>query len=158
MGQGRLRRVPMTSSIEAQCANYYIMKVKLLRNVNFFVYKLFKPCPATILHSVPKLVTKPEGCPCGEKQHSYSTAVCCFQIVRIFFSKVQTDKMSSDFLTLKIISNQKVDHHVTQCFLEYLLNILCIENCGIFLKEVCDFLNLNFSYFKLFFKNLIQWN
>ena len=88
----------------------------------------------------------------------YSKAVCCFQIVRIFFSKVQTDKMSSDFLTLKIISNQKVDHHVTQCFLEYLLNILCIENCGIFLKEVCDFLNLNFSYFKLFLKNLIQWN
>ena len=66
--------------------------------------------------------------------------------------------MSSDFLTLKIISNQKVDHHVTQCFLEYLLNILCIENCGIFLQEVCDFLNLNFSYFKLFLKNLIQWN
>ena len=88
----------------------------------------------------------------------YSTAVCCFQIVRIFFSKVQTEKISSDFLTLYIISNQKADNHVNQSFLEYLLNILCIENCGIFLKEVCDFLNLNSSYFKLFFKNPIQWN
>ena len=66
--------------------------------------------------------------------------------------------MSSDFLTFYIISNQKAVHHVNQRFLEYLLNILCIENCGIFLKEVCDFLNLNFSYFKLFLKNLIQWN
>ena len=88
----------------------------------------------------------------------YSTAVCCFQIVRIFFSKVQTEKISSDFLTFYIISNQKADHLVNQSFLEYLLNILSIENFSIFLKEVCDFLNLNLSYFKLFFENLIQWN
>ena len=88
----------------------------------------------------------------------YSTAVSCFQIVRIFYSKVQTEKISSDFLTLWVISYQKGDHHVNQSFLEYFLNILSIENCGICLKEVCDFLDLNSSYFRLFFKNLIQWN
>ena len=66
--------------------------------------------------------------------------------------------MASDFLTLYHNSNQKADHHVNQSFLEFILNILSIENCAIFLKEVYDLLNLNFSYFKLFFKNLIQWN
>lgn len=61
--------------------------------------------------------------------------------------------MAIDFLTLCKICPQKKDHHVIQSLLEYLLNILCTENFGIFLKEVCDFINLNFSHFKLSFFN-----